>query len=217
MQCIGYVARGARWSRSMQNLIQSVLQYVASHAAWAGPVMFVAAFAESLAVISVAVPGTAILFAAGALMPHILPPAPILAGAVAGAAVGDGTSYWLGRRFSERIERIWPFTRYPGAIPYGVAFFERHGTKSIFIGRFFGPARATVPLAAGLLRMPPLRFWLVNIASALVWAPAILLLGAAFGETAKLLVKAGDALVLILLLAALLVANGIWLFRWLRR
>ncbi len=179
--------------------------------------MFVAAFAESLAVISLAVPGTAILFAAGTLIPHILPPVPILAGAVAGAALGDGTSYWLGRHFSEGIKRIWPFTRYPGAIPYGVAFFERHGAKSIFIGRFFGPARATVPLAAGLLRMPPTRFWLVNIASALIWAPGILFLGYTLGATAKIVVEAGDTVLAIVLFVALLGAGGLWLFRRLRR
>ena len=39
-------------------------------------------------------------------------------------------------------------------------FFERHGGKSVFIGRFLGPIRAVIPLAAGIMQMPRGRFWI---------------------------------------------------------
>ncbi len=195
----------------MDDLVQTALRYIADHGAWAGPILFLVSFGESLAVISFMVPGTAILFAAGTMIPETLPLGPTLLGAVAGAALGDGVSYGLGRRFSGRIARIWPFTRYPTAIPQGIAFFKRHGGKSIFIGRFFGPARATVPLAAGLLRMPPGRFWLVNLASAALWAPVILFSGAAFGRVAMLLFNIEELFVLILLAFGALGLGGFWL------
>jgi membrane protein DedA with SNARE-associated domain len=47
----------------------------------------------------------------------------------------------------------------------------------IFIGRFFGPLRASVPLVAGILAMPFWRFQFANFTSALVWAWVLLELG----------------------------------------
>jgi membrane protein DedA with SNARE-associated domain len=47
----------------------------------------------------------------------------------------------------------------------------------IFIGRFFGPLRASVPLAAGIFEMPYWPFQLANFASALIWAAALLVSG----------------------------------------
>ena len=40
-----------------------------------------------------------------------------------------------------------------------------------------------IPLAAGIMRMLRGRFWVANIASALVWAPMLLFVGDAVGET----------------------------------
>jgi hypothetical protein len=41
-----------------------------------------------------------------------------------------------------------------------------------------GPARAVIPLAAGILHMPNSRFWVANMVSANVWAPGVLFPGA---------------------------------------
>ena len=45
--------------------------------------------------------------------------------------------------------------------------------------------RAVIPLAAGVMRMPRGRFWIANIASALVWAPMLLFAGDAVGGWAS--------------------------------
>jgi membrane protein DedA with SNARE-associated domain len=156
------------------------MQFVAHHAIWALPVVFVVSFGESLAFISFAFPGTSVLIAAGALISAgDLQLWPVLAGAVCGAVLGDSISYWLGLRYGHHTEKLWPFTRHPHILPRGHAFFERHGVKSVFIGRFFGPFRAVVPLIAGITRMPMPRFWSANIISALIWAPVLLIPGAA--------------------------------------
>ena len=47
----------------------------------------------------------------------------------------------------------------------------------IFIGRFFGPLRASVPLVAGIFEMPYWRFQIANFTSAFVWAAVLLTLG----------------------------------------
>src|SRR5207244_8656737 len=110
-----------------------------------------------------------VLVAAGTLLSAgTLPYASILIGAIFGAVFGDAVSYWLGRNFGGGIARVWPFSRHPELLSRGILFFERHGGKSVFIGRFFGPVRAVVPLAAGIMQMPRGRFWLAIVFSALV-------------------------------------------------
>ena len=52
---------------------------------------------------------------------------------------------------------------------------QRYGGKSVAFGRFFGPVRAVIPLVAGMMNMPPWRFVVANVVSALAWAPAYLL------------------------------------------
>ena len=76
-------------------------------------------------------------------------------------------------------------------------FFERYGGISVFVGRFFGPIRAIIPLAAGIMRMPPGRFWFANLASALVWAPMLLFIGDAVGEAGGRLIGSGNIVLLV--------------------
>ena len=174
--------------------------------------MFITAFGESFAFVSLLFPGTAILIAAGTLMAAgSLPYFPILAGAVTGAVLGDTVSFWIGHRFGPGIARIWPFTRSPGLLPSGMRFFARHGGKSVFIGRFFGPVRAVIPLAAGVMRMHRGRFWFANVTSALIWAPMLLFAGDAMGDVGDRLI--GSANTLLLVFAALTlfgIAGIVW-------
>jgi undecaprenyl-diphosphatase len=183
----------------MADLAQTLLDFIKLHEGWAVAVMFLTAFGESFAFLSLLFPGTGILIAAGALLRSGgLPFLPIMIGAILGAVFGDSISYWLGRRFGPGIARLWPFSRNPGLLANGIGFFERHGGKSVFIGRFFGPVRAVIPLAAGLMRMQRPRFWVANIGSALVWAPMLLLLGDVVGEAGDRLLGGANAALLVL-------------------
>lgn len=162
----------------MEDLARHLLEFIKTYQDWAIAVMFVTAFGESFAFLGLVFPGTSLLIAAGALIKSgTLSLWPILIGAVVGAVLGDTVSYWIGRRFGGRLAGIWPFTRNPDLLAGGIRFFGRHGGKSVFIGRFFGPVRAVIPLAAGVMRMPPRLFWIANVTSALVWAPMLLLAG----------------------------------------
>lgn len=149
------------------------------------PVVFVLAFGESLAVISLLLPATAILFAlSGLLGASGIPFWPSWGAAVAGAILGDAVSYWVGFHFKERLAHVWPLTRAPDLLPRGERFFARWGVAGVFFGRFFGPLRAAVPLAAGSCAMPQLPFQLANIGSAVVWATGILSPGLLVGLVA---------------------------------
>src|SRR5205823_8553994 len=97
----------------MDDWAQPLLEVIKAHSDWAVVVMFITAFGESFAFISLLFPGTTVLIAAGTLLSSGgLPYGPILVGAILGAVLGDSVSYWLGRRFGGGIRRIWPFSRY---------------------------------------------------------------------------------------------------------
>ncbi|MFZ0487486.1 MAG: DedA family protein, partial [Arenicellales bacterium] len=111
--------------------------------------MFIVALSESLAVVGLVVPGATIMLAAGALIAlgaMSFWTTTLLA--VAGAIAGDGISFWIGRRYRDRLRGVWPFHRHPDWLSRGEAFFERHGGKSVVFGRFVGPVRAFVPIVA---------------------------------------------------------------------
>jgi membrane protein DedA with SNARE-associated domain len=182
----------------MDDLVRPTLGFIAAHGNWAAVAMFVTAFGESFALVSLIFPGTTLLIAAGTLMSGgTLPYAPVLIGAVLGATLGDSVSYWIGRRFGGGIARLWPFSRNPELLPSGIRFFARHGGKSVFIGRFFGPMRAVIPLAAGIMKMPRGWFWVANVASALVWAPMLLFAGDVAGEIGDRLIGGTNTFVLV--------------------
>ncbi|MGD1982897.1 MAG: DedA family protein [Chromatiaceae bacterium] len=167
----------------MSELFDQLLEWVRQNPDWAGLVVFGVALAESLAIVGVLVPGVIILLGAGALIgAGVLDFWDITAWAVAGAIVGDGLSYWLGHHFEYLTARWRWFRLHPDHLERGIRFFQDYGDISIALGRFFGPIRAIVPLVAGLMRMPPKRFFIANVLSALVWAPAYLAPGILLGE-----------------------------------
>ncbi len=198
----------------MTEFFQYLLEWVALHPYWSGTIIFLVAMAESLAIVGLIVPGVVIMFGIGAL---------IAAGsiefwsamtwAVAGAVVGDGLSFWLGRHFQDRLIGIWPFKRYPDTLARGVAFFEKYGGKSVAFGRFFGPVRAVIPLVAGMMRMSTWRFLVANVLSALAWAPAYLLPGIVFGASLELASEVAFRLVILILLIAVTIWVAAWLVR----
>lgn len=189
-----------------------ILDWLAENPAWAGAVVGLIAFLESLALVGLAVPGAALLFMAGAVVGGgNLAIAPILAWGIAGAILGDSLSYWLGRRFRHQFPTLPLIRRYPGAIVRAQQLFQRHGGKSVIIGRFVGPVRPVIPAVVGMLGMPPGRFLAANVFSALLWAPAYILPGILVGASVVLALEVMGRLVAwVLLLLAAVVA-----LRWL--
>jgi membrane protein DedA with SNARE-associated domain len=167
----------------MEEFARALADLVRDHQAWAAPIVLLLAFGESLAFISLLVPAWGALVAIGALIGVSgISFWPVwIAGAI-GAALGDWVSYWFGFKYKEQVAQIWPLSRYPEILPRGEAFVKSWGVPSIFIGRFFGPLRASVPLAAGIFEMPYWHFQIANFVSALVWSAALLLFGDVVGQ-----------------------------------
>ncbi|MFL6375013.1 MAG: DedA family protein [Pyrinomonadaceae bacterium] len=138
------------------------------------------------------VPGETILLAAGfasALGIFHLPLVMLIA--ATGAVVGDNIGYWVGRHFGRSVfER---FGRYlfltPARLARMDAFFEKHGSKTIFVARFITGLRVFAALFAGASKMPWRTFFLYNVAGAILWAIVIALLGNIFGHSWPILEK----------------------------
>jgi membrane-associated protein len=162
----------------VSSYLDPLIAFVSAHAWLAYLTIFLAALLEAVPVAGSVIPGSTIILALSALVPGgDLRLEPVLAAAVAGALLGDGTAFWIGHRSQREILSAWPLSNYPGVVAQSEAFFERWGTLAVFFARFVPPIRAFVPLTAGALAMAPLRFYAVNFAAILLWAPAHVLPG----------------------------------------
>ena len=159
----------------MSGFTQLTIAFIQDHRAWGAPIVFGLAFCESFAFISLIVPATGILFGIGGLIGAAgIEFWSIWLAAALGAIAGDWLAYDLAFRLKDRVFRVWPLSHHPELVSRGVGFFERWGVIAVFCGRFFGPFRAIVPIAAGLSTMSWLKFQIANLASAVLWATGIL-------------------------------------------
>lgn len=169
---------------------------------------------ESVAVLGLILPGAFMMTAAASVAGNagLSIPVMLLSGTI-GAVVGDSISYWIGKTQRERIPRLWPFSRHPNWLERGEYFFERYGALSILIGRFVGPVRPLIPMVAGMMSMPQLRFLTVNVLSAIGWAPLYLLPGYYLG----LNVHVSPVVSWWLIGLCLIAGTGMVVFSWGRR
>ena len=162
----------------MASFIDPLIAFVSAHAWLAYLTLFLAALLEAVPVVGSVIPGSTIILALSALVPGgELRLEWVLAAAIAGALLGDGSAFWIGHRTQREILSTWPMTNYPRLVAQSEAFFHRWGALAVFFARFVPPIRAFVPITAGALGMSPLRFYAVNIPAILLWAPAHVLPG----------------------------------------
>jgi membrane protein DedA with SNARE-associated domain len=110
--------------------------------------------------------------------------------ASAAAIVGDNVGYWIGRLGGRALLERWePIARYSRkALPPAERFFEKHGAKTVFLGRFIAFLRVTSAWLAGISHMPWKRFLLWNAAGGIAWATIVAVVSYEFGQAA------GDAI-----------------------
>jgi membrane protein DedA with SNARE-associated domain len=163
----------------------------------------------------VPLPGETVLLAAAAYAGagERLNVAGVIGCAAAGAIVGDTVGYWLGRfgglPLLERYGRyIWLSRR---KLARAQAYFERHGGKTVFFGRFVAFLRMFAALLAGVGRMPYGRFLTYNVLGGVCWAVVMGSLGYTLGRNLPLLERlmrwlglGGAGVVLILVVASVL-------------
>ncbi len=161
-------------------------QLIADYQNWGYAFLLLVSFLESLAIVGLIIPGTTLTVIFGLMAADgDFKLAPLITVCAVGAVLGDGVSYLLGRKgtsFTWRGKELLSKEN----LGMGHEFFEKHGNKSVFFGRFIGPLRPLVPFIAGVLRMKPEIFYFWNIFSAVIWAVTFVLVGYFFGNAWKI-------------------------------
>lgn len=167
-------------------MIDTIQTWLLDNASWAPLFIFVVTTLESLPGISLMVPATALLVGMGALLgTGTIEFWPVVGAAIAGAILGDAVGFWISRALGPRAVRRFLPRSQRRAYARAIVLFRRWGWAAVFFGRFLGPVRAVAPLLAGVARMRERHFQAANIASAIVWAPTMLLPGYALAVGAE--------------------------------
>jgi membrane protein DedA with SNARE-associated domain len=136
--------------------------------------------------------------------------------AAAGAIIGDNIGYVVGRVFLRRI--LTGTGRLAGRLERSVArseiFFQRHGGKTVFFGRWLPVLRVTAAWMAGASHMEWRRFAVFNALGGIGWAVTISTLGYVAGKSADSVVGVLGILALVVVTLALV---SHWWFRRLGR
>lgn len=196
--------------------VKPLTHWLNLHPHYAGLITFLISFSESLAIIGSIIPGSVTMTAIGILVGSgVIPATSTFVWAILGAIMGDGVSYWLGRHYRDDIKKYWPFNKHPTILDKGYAFFKSHGGKSVFIGRFAGPARSITPLIAGMMNMSRTQFFIANFSSAIGWSILYILPGVLLGAAAlELSPESASRIVLYVLLILVLIWLAIIVCKW---
>ncbi|MET0481430.1 MAG: VTT domain-containing protein [Aestuariivirgaceae bacterium] len=198
----------------MTELTQGALDYIAANPTLGIAAAFLIAMGEALLIIGLFVPSTATLIAIGGLVGlGKLPFWPVFIATFLGAVAGDAISFWVGYIYRDRLKEIWPFSRYRGLFEAGQAYFAKHGGKSVVIGRFIPGVKAVVPGIAGMMDMGVVRFQVLNVLSAVVWAAAHILPGISAGLALQWLGSISRRLAIVLLILIIVMVAVVWLAR----
>lgn len=105
-----------------------------------------------------------------------------------GALCSDNAIYWIGRYGGRPLVarilkvRLLSFLLDAKSLGKVESYFEEHGGKTVFVGRFGPGLRSMTPLFAGVSRMRYGQFLLYNLAAITFWAIAYSVIGYVFGE-----------------------------------
>jgi membrane protein DedA with SNARE-associated domain len=152
------------------------------------PILFVLIAIETM---GIPVPGETALLTAGIVASRgHLDITVVIAVAAAAAITGDNVGFAIGRRFGRRLLLApGPLERHRRRVlEVGEPFFQRHGPKAVFLGRWVAGLRITSAWLAGANRMswPTFLFW--NALGGIAWAASIGLLAYYLGRGAERIV-----------------------------
>jgi membrane protein DedA with SNARE-associated domain/membrane-associated phospholipid phosphatase len=150
---------------------------------WTYALVGVMAYLETGAFVGLVAPGETVVIAGGVVAGQgTIELIPLIGVVWVCAVLGDSTSFYLGHRLGRRfLERHGPKVKItPERLAVVEGYFERHGGKTILIGRFIGLVRALAPFIAGSSGIPYRRFIPYSIVGTGVWSTTFCVLGYIF-------------------------------------
>ena len=150
---------------------------------WTYALVGVMAYLETAAFVGLIAPGETVVIAGGVVAGQgEIQLFPLIGLVWVCAVLGDTTSFYVGRRLGRRfLERHGPRVKITHErLEQVEGYFERHGGKTILIGRFIGLVRALAPFIAGSSGLPYRRFIPYSIVGTGLWATTFCVLGYVF-------------------------------------
>ena len=198
----------------MDSLMQSAMSLAQSAGLWGYWFAFFAALAETVFLLGLFLPGSALLLMMGMLAGQgYFDLGDLLFFAIAGATLGDNVNYFLGRRYGRQWLREDRWFLKAGHVAKTEAFFSRHGGKSVFLSRFVPSAKEIMPFIAGMVGMKRRSFMTWNLLGAIGWGLQWIVPGYLFSQSLSL-AQAWLSRVGILLLVLVAVILTFYAIRW---
>ncbi len=163
------------------------------------------------------VPGETALIAAGVLAKGgSLNIVAVIAVAAAAAIIGDNLGYLIGRLGGRRLlEAPGPLERHRReVIDRGEPFFEKHGPKAVFLGRWVAGLRIAAAWLAGITHMRWSVFFFWNALGGIAWATSVGLAAYFVGDAVKRILEVGGLAAVAVVVVILLVGGYL---AWRRR
>ena len=133
-------------------------------------VALLAAFAETTLIVGLFLPGSTFLLFLGALSAGgYLDIGDLLLFAIVGAILGDNLNFWLGKRYGRKWIRNGVWFLKQEHFEKARLFFDNHGAKSVFLGRFIPSIKELAPFVAGTVGMRRRTFMFWNILGGIGW------------------------------------------------
>ncbi len=197
-------------------MLDRLLDIISLLGHWGYLIIFLAAFLESAAFMGFLVPGETIVVLSGFLsFQGYLKLGDCISIIILGAVLGDTVGYRIGkaigRDYFERHGRLLFLKE--KHIKKADEYFEKHGGKTVFLGRFTSFLRAIAPFAAGMSKMPYGRFLIYNISGGILWAMTFTLLGYFFGQSWELVEKWSGRAGLFIFFIILIIFGFAYLYR----
>jgi membrane protein DedA with SNARE-associated domain len=132
--------------------------------------------------------------------------------------LGDTASFFLGKRLGRAfLVKHGPKVRIDEETLKKVeSYFERHGGKTVLIGRFIGLVRAVAPFVAGSSGMPYRQFLPFSILGTGLWSTTFCLLGFFFYRSFEQVANVAGQVTLVFGTLVALVVGCVWAYRRLR-
>jgi membrane protein DedA with SNARE-associated domain/membrane-associated phospholipid phosphatase len=201
----------------LEHLIESLGKSLGE---WAYLLVAFMAMAETAAFLGFIAPGEFAVIFGGVLAGEGTLSILLLIGIVWAAAVaGDSIGFMIGRRFGRAFAlKYGPKVRLTEERIRRVEdYFDRHGGKTIIIGRWLGFVRPLMPFTAGSSGLAYRRFLPYDVVSAGLWVTTFCLLGYVFWQSFSQITNIASRGALVFAIVVVLVVGGYQAIKHLRR
>lgn len=148
------------------------------------PGLFAAVFLESGVFFGFFLPGASMLFTAGLLASQgFFNPWILIPGVTIAAILGDNTGYWFGNKIGIKLF-LRPNSRFfrHEHLERAKDFYDKYGSRAIFLARFIPIVRTFAPIVAGVVGMKYRVFITYNVLGAVIWGAGVTFAGYYLGS-----------------------------------